>query len=134
MVTPFSKNRRVVTIIDTSVPGGSGIGLVAMIEIVALMIGDIVQCYSEHRYDSPRPVRPGMFVKRGQPKSLYRPGSSVDVLIFQDRRVHFCEDILSNQRHISARSRFSAGFEQQLVETDVRVRETIATKGAHDGR
>lgn len=44
MVTPFSKNRRVVTVIDTDVPGGTGIGLVAM------MIGDIVQCYSTHGY------------------------------------------------------------------------------------
>jgi phosphatidylserine decarboxylase len=39
MATPFSKNKRVVTIIDTDVPGGTGAGLVAMIEVVALMIG-----------------------------------------------------------------------------------------------
>jgi phosphatidylserine decarboxylase len=44
LVTPFSKNRRVVTIIDTDVPGGTGVGMVAMIEVVAMMIGDIVQC------------------------------------------------------------------------------------------
>jgi phosphatidylserine decarboxylase len=44
MVRPYSKNKRVVTIIDTDVEGGTGIGLVAMIEVVALMIGDIVQC------------------------------------------------------------------------------------------
>ena len=43
LVTPYSKNKRVVTIIDTDVPGGSGVGLVAMIEIVALMIGQVVQ-------------------------------------------------------------------------------------------
>ena len=46
----YSKNRRVVTIIDTDVEGGTAIGLVAMVEIVALMIGDIVQSYSEERY------------------------------------------------------------------------------------
>ena len=31
---------------DTDIPGGSHVGFVAMIEVVALMIGDIVQCYS----------------------------------------------------------------------------------------
>ena len=133
MVTPYSKNRRVVTIIDTDVPKGSQIGLVAMIEVVALMIGDIVQCYSAHHYDTPRRVAPGMFLKRGQPKSLYRPGSSVDVLLFQKNRVRFCDDILANQHHLAAHSRFSSGFGRQLVETDVRVRETIAMKGTHDG-
>lgn len=133
MVTPYSKNRRVVTIIDTTVPGGSGIGLVAMIEVVALMIGDIVQCYSDHHYSTPCAVAPGMFLKRGQPKSLYRPGSSVDVLLFQKNRVRFCDDILVNQGHPSARSRFSMGFGRQLVETEVRVRESIAMKGIHNG-
>ena len=134
MVTPYSKNRRIVTVIDTSVPGGSGIGYVAMIEIVALMIGDIVQCYSDQRYEVPRPVMPGMFLKRGQPKSLYRPGSSVDVLLFQKERVRFCRDLLANQHHASAHSRFSAGFGQRLVETDIPVRATIAVKGTPDGR
>jgi phosphatidylserine decarboxylase len=33
IVTPYSKNRRVVTIIDTDVAGGTGAGLVAMIEV-----------------------------------------------------------------------------------------------------
>ena len=48
-----AKNRRVVTIIDTDVAGGTGIGLVAMVEVVALMIGDIVQCYSAKLTPSP---------------------------------------------------------------------------------
>ena len=134
MVTPYSKNRRVVTIIDTDVPGGSRIGLVAMIEVVALMIGDIVQCYSAHRYYDPQPVQPGMFLAKGQPKSLYRPGSSVDVVIFQQDRVQFCADILANLHHAGAHSRFSAGFGRRLVETDVRVRATIALKGDNHGQ
>ena len=134
MVHPYSKNRRVVTIIDTSVPGGSGIGLVAMVEVVALMIGDIVQCYSARHYENPGPVFKGLFVKRGQPKSLYRPGSSVDVLIFQKNRVQFCDDILQNQHHAVARSRFSSVFGRPLVETDVQVRATIAWKGDDHGR
>ena len=133
MVTPYSKNRRVVTIIDTAVPGGTGIGLVAMVEVVALMIGDIVQCYSAHRYDDPRPVAAGMFLERGQPKSLYRPGSSVDLVVFQKNQVRFCADILANQRNTAAQSRYSAGFGRRLVETEVQVRATIATKGVQNG-
>jgi hypothetical protein len=76
MATPFSKNRRYVAVIDTDVPGGTGVGLAAMIEVVALVIGDVVQAYSEERYDTPRPLHRGMFLRKGTPKSLYRPGSS----------------------------------------------------------
>jgi phosphatidylserine decarboxylase len=124
-VTPFSKNKRVVTVIDTDVPGGTCAGHVAMIEVVALMIGDIVQCYSDSRYDAPRPVRPGDFLQRGQPKSLYRPGSSVDVLIFEKDRVRFSKDIVANMFRRDAVSRYSRGFGQPLVETEVAVRATI---------
>ena len=49
VVTPLSKNRRIITIIDTDTDSGTRIGCVAMIEIVAMMIGDIVQCYSQTR-------------------------------------------------------------------------------------
>lgn len=125
VVTPYSKNRRVVTIVDSDVPGGSRVGLVAMIEVVALMIGDVVQCYSEHAYDCPQPVRPGLRVRRGQPKSLYRPGSSTDVLIFQANRVRFADDLIGNQTRSGVHSRFSVGFGSPLVETDVQVRSPI---------
>lgn len=124
----FSKNRRVVTIIDTDVPGGTGVGRVAMIEIAALMIGDIVQCYSESRYDAPRPAATGMFMSKGMPKSLYRPGSSTDVLIFQEGRIAFSRDILQNLHRAGVKSRFSEGFRKPLVETDVRVRSEIARR------
>lgn len=70
-MTPFSKNKRVVTVIDTDVEGGTQVGLVAMIEVVALIIGEVVQC---------------------------RPGSSTNVLLFQPRRVRFLDDLLANQR------------------------------------
>ena len=126
MVTPFSKNRRVVTIIDTDVPGGTGIGQVAMIEIVAMMIGEIVQCYSLRAYDAPSKIVPGMFVEKGCPKSLYRPGSSVDVVVFQKNRVVFSPDILANMRRRDVTSRFTVNFKQPLVETDVKVRSEIA--------
>ncbi len=127
VVTPYSKNKRFVTVIDTDVEGGTGVGLVAMIEIVALMIGEIVQCYSDQRYDDPRPVEPGMFLRRGVAKSLYRPGSSTDALLFEPGRVRFAQDLQRNLSFKSARSRFSEAFGQPLVETDVAVRSLIAT-------
>jgi phosphatidylserine decarboxylase len=122
VVTPYSKNKRVVTIIDTDVPGGTMMGLVA-----ALMIGEIVQCYSEERYDSPIPARCGMFLRKGAPKSLYRPGSSTDVLIFQKGRIGFSDDLIRNRSVQSIESRFTRGFGEPLVETDIRVRSIIGT-------
>jgi phosphatidylserine decarboxylase len=124
--TPYSKNRRVVTIIDTDVAGGTRVGMVAMIEIVALMIGEIVQCYSETGYDDPQNVVPGMFVERGCPKSLFRPGSSTTVLLFQAGRVQFSPDLVVNQSQPRAQSRYTLDFGRMLVETDVRVRSPIA--------
>ncbi len=126
MVTPFSKNKRVVTIIDTDVEGGTKVGLVAMIEVVALLIGDIVQCYSEKKYDQPSKITKGMFLKKGWPKSLYRPGSSTNVLIFQKGRVIFCRDLIANMKNQETTSLFSKGFGQSLVETEIQVRSPIA--------
>jgi phosphatidylserine decarboxylase len=128
MVTPYSKNKRVVTVFDTDIEGGTGVGLVAMIEVVALMIGDIVQCYSEQRYDDPQPIAPGLEVRRGQPKSLFRPGSSVDVLLFQKGRIAFDQDLVDNRFRSDAVSRYSLGFGRPVVETGVRVRESIARR------
>jgi len=125
MATPYSKNKRVVTIINTDVDGGTRSGLVAMIEVVAMMIGDIIQCYSEEGYANPIPIGTGMFVKKGVPKSLYRPGSSTDVLIFQRGRVKFSDDIVSNMSHQGAESIFCRGFGMPLVETEVNVRSMI---------
>ncbi len=126
IITPYSKNKRVVTIIDTDVPGGSAIGLVAMIEVVAMMIGQIKQCYSDERYENAVDVRPGLFLKRGQPKSLYQPGSSTDVLVFQRDKIKFAPDIIANMQAPAA-SRFTSGCGQPLVETEVQVRSWIAT-------
>ncbi|MEI6167549.1 MAG: phosphatidylserine decarboxylase [bacterium] len=124
--TPHSKNRRTVTIIDTDVPNGTQAGLVAMIEVVALMIGDIVQCYSANHYDAPAPLHVGMKVERGCPKSLFRPGSSTVVLIFQKERVQFRPDILANLRRATLSSLYSKAWGDAWVETDVPVRATIA--------
>ncbi len=125
-VTPLSKNRRVVTIIDTDAPGGSQVGKVAMLEIVALMIGDIVQAYSSERYAEPQDLKPGMFVTKGAPKSLYRPGSSTDVVLFEPQRIRFASDLVQNQQRRDVNSRFCSGFMQPLVETDIQVRSLLA--------
>lgn len=128
VVTPYSRNRRYVTVIDTDLPGGTGVGRVAMIEIVALMIGGITQCYSEQGYDAPRPLERGMWVCKGQPKSLYRPGSSVDLLLFEPHRLRFDPDLLANQQRTNVTSRFAARFQRPLVETDVPVRASIGRR------
>lgn len=125
-VTPYSKNRRVVTIIDTNVPSGSGVGLVAMIEVVAMMIGDIEQFYCEDQYHAPQLIKKGMFLRKGVPKSRYRPGSSTDILLFQPGRVRFADDLIRNQQRSDVRSRFTSGFKKPLVETDIQVRSLLA--------
>jgi phosphatidylserine decarboxylase len=128
VVTPLSKNQRCVTVIDTDVPHGSRVGLVAMIEVGALMIGGIVQCYSDERYERPRPVEPGLFLRRGAPKSRYRPGGSTDVLLFEKGRIRFREDLVRNQQRTDVASRFSTGFGYPLAETDVCVRSAVAER------
>jgi phosphatidylserine decarboxylase len=130
-VTPLSKNRRIVTVIDTDTGTGTRIGCVAMVEVVAMMIGDIVQCYSDTAYDDPRGVTPGMSLKKGQPKSLFRPGSSTTVLIFEKDRIRFSDDLLRNMFRRNVSSRFSQGFGQSLVETDVRVRSEIGRRSKY---
>ena len=126
VASPYSKNRRVVTVIDTDVPGGSGVGKVAMVELVALMIGEIVQCASQERYDDPRPLTRGMWLERGAPKSLFRPGSSTTLLLFERGRIRFAPDLPANQARADAYSRYSLAFGRSLVETDVRVRSPVA--------
>jgi phosphatidylserine decarboxylase len=132
MVTPISKNRRVVTIIDTDVEHGTKIGLVAMIEVVALMVGDIVQEYCEDRYQNPKPINKGLFLKKGVPKSLFRPGSSTLVLLFQRGQIYFMDDLIRNRFRPGVESRFSLGFGQALAETDLDVRSPIARKRPND--
>lgn len=132
VATPHSMNRRSVTVIDTDVPGGTGAGLMAMVEVAALMIGDISQCYCTTGYDDPRHVHPGLFMRRGCVKSLFRPGSSTVVLLFQKGRIQFAEDIIRNLHHPGVESRFSRGLGRPLVETDVKVRSLIGRAWSDD--
>lgn len=126
LVTPYSKNRRTVTLFDTDVPGGTGVGRVAMVEVVALMVGRVEQRYSRRRYDDPRPLAPGTLAEKGRPKALFRPGSSTVALLFEPGRVAFADDLVANQRRREVRSRFSLGFGQPLAETEVQVRSPLA--------
>lgn len=126
VMTPFSKNRRVITLIDTDTPGGTQVGCVALVEVVAMMIGTVSQCYSLHFYDDPRDVRPGTWLEKGAPKSLYRPGSSTTMVLFERGRIEFSADIRANRYRRDVQSRFSKGFNQPLVETDVQVRAEMA--------
>lgn len=126
LITPVSKNRRVVTVLETDCPNGSGVGRVAMIEVVALMIGQIEQRYSERRYEDPCPVEKRMFLRAGAPKSLFRPGSSTVVLLFQRDRIRFAQDLVVNQRRGDVQSRFSLTLGEPLTETDVAVRSLLA--------
>jgi phosphatidylserine decarboxylase len=128
VVTPYSKNRRHVTTIDTDVPGGTQVGMVAMVEVTALMIGDIVQCYSDEKYAAPKAMAAGLFLRRGSPKSRYRPGGSTDVLLFERGRVRMSADLVRAQQRRDVASRFSYAFRAPLVETEVRVRSTIAER------
>jgi phosphatidylserine decarboxylase len=97
-----------------------------MVEVVALMIGQIEQRYSEHRYENPRPLSRGMFLQAGAPKALFRPGSSTVVLLFQRDRTRFAKDLVENQRRGEVQSRFSLTLGEPLTETDVAVRSLLA--------
>lgn len=123
---PTSKNSRAVTIINTDCPGGSHIGMVAMIEVVALLIGQVEQCYSEQQYQNPQPIAPTMFLQKGAVKSRFLPGSSTVVLLFEPRRIRFSEDLIANQNRSNVISRYTAVFNQTMVETEVRVRSDLA--------
>ena len=123
-----AKNRRVVTVIDTNVAGGSQVDLVVMVEVVALMIGKIVQSYCRTAYQDPLPVQAGLFVEKGCPKSLYRPGSSTDIVLFKAGKIDFAADLVSNSRRRDVPSRFSQGAGIPLVETDIRVRSPLARR------
>jgi phosphatidylserine decarboxylase len=104
-----------------------------MIEVVALMVGDIVQCYSEAEYNDPLPIEIGMFLRRGCPKSLFRPGSSTTVLLFQRDRVEFSHDLIRNLYRSDVESRYSEGLGRPVVETDIKVRSSIGRRKRQKG-
>ncbi|ADR19527.1 phosphatidylserine decarboxylase [Calditerrivibrio nitroreducens] len=128
IVTPLSLNRRAVTIIDTDVPNGSNVGIVAFIEVAAMMIGKIDQRYSEIKYESPTGMMEGLFLKKGQPKSVYRPGSSTNVVLFEKNRIEFDHDLIAFSQNSQTKSRYTYGFNVPITETKIKVRERIGTR------
>lgn len=128
LVRPYAKNRRAITIFDTDVTDGTRVGWVAMIEVVALMVGGIAQCYSERYYEQPHPLEIFEFARKGQPKSLFYPGSSIVVLLFEKGRVRWDEDLVFNSLRKDVRSRFSFDLTRPVVETDVQVRSSIGRR------
>ena len=127
IVTPYSKNRRSVSIIDTDVAGGSSAGLVAMIEVTALMIGEIEQCYCADGYGAATTPMLGMPMTRGAVKSLFRPGSSTVILLFERNHIRFDSDLVTNSVRRDVVTRYAGAFGKPFVETEVRARSAIAT-------
>ncbi len=128
IITPYSLNRRTVTIIDTDVKGGSKIGLVAFIEVVAMMVGIVKQAYSEYRYDNPIDVKPGLFIKKGLPKSYYKPGSSTNIVLFQPNKICFDNDLIDFSKRHNVNSRYTIGFKKTINEIKIKVRERFAER------
>ena len=122
----YEVNRRAVTVYDTDVPGGTGVGLVAQVDVAAMMIGRLQPAFSEHGYEAPAALQPGQFVPRGAPVSLFRPGSSTSIVIWQAARARHAPELLANAGRGDLRSRFSDWLGQPWVETALRVREAIA--------
>jgi phosphatidylserine decarboxylase len=66
-----------------------------------------------------------MRIQAGCPKSLFYPGSSTVVLLFEPLRMDFEEDLVANSLRRDVQSRFCEGFGPGLVETDLRMGEVI---------
>jgi len=128
----LSSNVRHVTLIDTDIEGGTAVGIVAVIEVGAQVIGKIVSAASEIGYEKPCPVIPGMFVHKGMPKGYFEPGSSTVVILMQQERAEFLPDLLQFQSRTDTSTIYSAtAFGKSMTEVRVQVRDTIAfPKGA----
>ena len=126
LLTPFSKNRRVVTILDTDCADGSAVGRVAMIEVVALMVGQIEQRYSEHRYENPRASRRECSCGQARPRRCFAPAAarsfcSSSPIAFASPTTWWRTSIADG-----VQNRFSLSW-ASLTETDVAVRSLLAT-------
>jgi phosphatidylserine decarboxylase len=128
----YAFNRRTVTVYDTDVPGGTNVGFVVQVDVAAMMIGQIESRFSAMRYEAARALKRGDFVPRGAPVSLFRPGSSTSIVLWDGRRAAIGDDLVSNSRRSDLRSRFSDWLGRPWVETQVAVRQSISqivTKG-----
>jgi phosphatidylserine decarboxylase len=121
----YALNRRAVTVYDTDVEGGTNVGFVVQVDVAAMMIGDIESRFSQKHYDEPRTLKRGDFVPRGAPVSLFRPGSSTSIVLWDGRRAAMGDDLLRNSRRTDLRSRFSDWLGRPWVETQVAVRQSV---------
>ena len=103
------------------------VGYVAMIEVVALMVGQIDQRYSEERYDDPQAAEEGNVPAERRTESAVSPGKQHGRSAVSDRDAFVLRrDLVRNQQKAGVNSRYSAGFGQPVVETDVKVRSLLA--------
>ncbi len=122
----YALNRRTITVYDTDVPDGTQVGIVTQIDVAAMMIGCMEPRYSPQRYESPRAVQVGEIVPRGAPLSLFRPGSSTSIVLWDASRAMPCKELVANSRRRDLRSRFTDWLREPWVETEVRVRQAIS--------
>jgi phosphatidylserine decarboxylase len=122
----YAVNRRAVTFYDTDVQDGSHVGIVAQIDVAAMMIGQLESRFSTYRYAHPKALAVGDFVPRGSPVSLFRPGSSTSIVIWDGRRAEVSHELVANSKRRDLRSRFSDWLGQPWVETRVAVRQSIS--------
>jgi phosphatidylserine decarboxylase len=124
----YALNRRVVTVYDTDVDCGTNVGKVVQVDVAAMMIGEIQSRYSERRYEAPRSLNAGDFVVRGSPVSMFRPGSSTSIVLWDGTRASLSGELIANAARSDLRSRFSDWLGKPWVETQVLVRQSIAER------
>jgi phosphatidylserine decarboxylase len=122
----YAVNRRTLTVYDTDVENGSGVGRVAQVDVAAMMIGQMQSCFSTDCYENPRQMVVGDFVPRGVPVSLFRPGSSTSIVLWDGSRTAVSRELIANSKRSDLRSRFSDWLGQPWVETQVAVRQAIS--------
>ena len=98
-----------------------------MIEVVALMMGQIEQRYSDSEYDDPRPMEKGMMLSSGRSEGALSSGQQHGRAVVPARPRPFCRRPVAQPAAAGVRSRYSPAFGQALVETDVAVRSLLAT-------
>ena len=87
-----------------------------------------VQCYIGRACEQPPLVQVGMFAEQGRPMSLYVPGGSTGLVMFQGGRAKFSDGWLSNLRRSGASSCFSPALGRSKLETELALRSSLATR------
>ncbi|MBZ0274482.1 phosphatidylserine decarboxylase [bacterium] len=126
----LAENARHVTLIDTDAGGGTGVGLVAVVPVAALVIGKIVMRYSPRGYDEAQSVAEGLFIERGKPMGYFAPGSSTVVALFERGRVTACPDIVDLQYRDAGAAVYGPQMTgRPIAEVKLDARDVIAFPG-----